>query len=536
MNQEGKTGRSGDREIGTRDSPVLPISLFIPLLLAAVANVANADSALSVRVFDGNGAELTGDAVCASVERTPPARCSSDLTAADGDPDALRFVLIGPRGALPLSVALRSFSKSAHQVLDSVDIVPLKSIACPAGTSSDHDCASTLPIRAVTDDLDRSHPLVKDRSLKVELGGTFIVATPTGNVLATVPVTVPRELDVDRQASLSATLRVRLLRIEPGGAPPIGTDASDAIARVRNEIARTAGAWSQCGIDLGDVNGVDVKVVDPPPPHLLAVGCDAALPASGGFFVFNADGQRIEVKVPAGTSPRGASRLAAIALKKAGFTAVVFDGSPGNAAPYGPSDISVRRRNGDLAILATARDPAPDGIAPQQGHASTDATLDACIGSVSPDNGLDHFTDSNSVQGSIEERTLIRAFDDGDPRTVDVYVVPSFGGSNRIGESFIAVDHGSIRNVVIEDRAGFRAGHASLTLAHELGHVLMSDPGHPDDFGTDTPTRLMDADAVDGTAFGPRRLTIVECIRAVRESGPKADVPILSTANAAKRR
>jgi hypothetical protein len=106
--------------------------------------------------------------------------------------------------------------------------------------------------------------------------------------------------------------------------------------------------------------------------------------------------------------------------------------------------------------------------------------------------------------------------------------VPSFAGGGRIGESFIGADGGATRNVAIEDRGGGRAGQASFAMAHELGHVLLDDPGHPDDFGADTPTRLMDADAANASAFGPRRLLVAECARAVRQSGPGAPVPLLA--------
>ena len=121
-----------------------------------------------------------------------------------------------------------------------------------------------------------------------------------------------------------------------------------------------------------------------------------------------------------------------------------------------------------------------------------------------------------------------KAFDDGEPSTLELYVVPSFGGDSRIGESFIFADGGAIKDVVLEDRASLRADRASFTLAHELGHVLLDQPGHPDDFGLDTPTRLMDADAVNASAFGPRRLTIAECERVVRQSGPSSPPRLLS--------
>jgi hypothetical protein len=56
----------------------------------------------------------------------------------------------------------------------------------------------------------------------------------------------------------------------------------------------------------------------------------------------------------------------------------------------------------------------------------------------------------------------------------------------------------------------------------------MDVPGHPDDYQVDTPTLLMDSDAADASAFGPRRITVDECARVVRQAGPRARVPLLS--------
>jgi hypothetical protein len=56
---------------------------------------------------------------------------------------------------------------------------------------------------------------------------------------------------------------------------------------------------------------------------------------------------------------------------------------------------------------------------------------------------------------------------------------------------------------------------------------LLQLAGHPDDFGTDSPTSLMDADAADATIFGPRRVSLAECERAILQSGPDAPLPLL---------
>ena len=204
-------------------------------------------------------------------------------------------------------------------------------------------------------------------------------------------------------------------------------------------------------------------------------------------------------------------------FEQAGFDVQLSDNPRMAAGAFGSTDLSVRRPGGALARLEQLGGRA----------VSTDPTLTACIGQVSLEDGLQHFGDVDAMVGTLEERTLIKAIDDHDPTTIEVVMVPGFAKGGRIGESFIGADGGTIRNVVIIDRAGIRSNRASFTLAHEIGHVLLDDPGHPDDFGFDTPTQLMDADASDPTAFGPRRLTIDECVRTLRQSGPDRPVPLL---------
>jgi hypothetical protein len=136
------------------------------------------------------------------------------------------------------------------------------------------------------------------------------------------------------------------------------------------------------------------------------------------------------------------------------------------------------------------------------------------------------FGDMDSPSGTLEERSLVKSLEPV-TRGAHVVYVPYFSGGGRIGESFIYGDGSSVRNVVIVDRSGARARQSSHAVAHELGHVLLDMPGHPDDFGKDTPHLLMDSDASDASAYGPRRLTNDECARIVRESGPRSKAPIL---------
>jgi len=225
------------------------------------------------------------------------------------------------------------------------------------------------------------------------------------------------------------------------------------------------------------------------------------------------------VNLTRGAMPDRAAFDIARAFEKAGFLAIVSPNARIAPGAGGSVDVLVKRKDGALATL----EPIAPGAA-----LTTDATLAVRIGSVDLSDGLQHFGDMDSVAGTLEERTLLKSVDDGDPQTVEVVVVPSFTGGGRIGESFIASDLSSLRNAVLLDRAGVRARRISLTLAHELGHVLLDMPGHPDDYGVDTPTQLMDSDASDASPFGPRRLTLDECARVVRQAGPKARVPLLS--------
>jgi hypothetical protein len=205
-------------------------------------------------------------------------------------------------------------------------------------------------------------------------------------------------------------------------------------------------------------------------------------------------------------------------LVAAGFRAVVSANAKITRGALRTADVLVYDAKGNPARLERLPDLP----------LSSDATLSACIGDVDLSDGLMHFSDYDAAAGTLEERTLIKAFDDGDPTTIELFVIPSFARSGRIGESFIYADGASVRNAVIVDRAGIRAGARSHTLAHEIGHILLDMPGHPDDYGVDMPSTLMDADAADATIFGPRRLSVEECERALRQSGPGTPAPLLT--------
>jgi hypothetical protein len=480
---------------------------------------------LLFRFVEARFVDVAGRPVDAAISgvplsRTPPSRAPASPTAGGGE--GVRVVLIGHDEDLPPSLSIASVD-AGGRVIDALPALDLGRAPCPEDVGPGLSCRATLPVRPVFDEVDRAHPLATERSLQAELGGA-LVARAQRRKLSAVRVVGPRDADVGPIDRLRAQLRVMLVRERAQGAPPFGADDRTALELVRRQVRQSNALWGQCGISFGPPEELDMRLVDPPGPHMIAVGCDAGLPASGGALRARIDGKEVRSELRAGEEPREAARRLARAIEAAGFVARVSDNARTGPAALPTSDVLVRRRDGNRAVVE-----APEGA-----PLSSDATLKACVGAVDLRDGLQHFTDVDAVAGTLEERALLKAFDDADPRTIEVLFVPSFATGGRIGESFIRGDRSSLRNMLIEDRAGVRADRFSFALAHELGHVLLDVPGHTDDYGSDTPTRLMDSDAADPSPFGPRRLGLDECARAVRQSGPLAPVPVLQRWQLAK--
>ena len=450
----------------------------------------------------------------ASLERTPPERMEGPNDAPYSDPDALRVVLTLPEmGAEAAPVlAVESVGASGGR-MDLQPRVPFELVPCGTGRR----CYATTALRFVVDDVDRVHAVTAARSLRAEVGGAIVMRV-NGRKMQAIRVLGPRTGAGGPIGRLRATLRPFVMRVAPGDGPAIGGNEAGAVAALRAEFGLAAAMWGQCGLSFGP-SALDVKVADPPPPHLISFGQDLGFYSSGGELRVRAGGQLLGLTIAPRSSPERVARQFALVAEKNGLLAIVSPNARISPGASGSVDVSLRRRDGTLVAI----EPVSGGV-----PISTDPTLTVRIGRIDFSNGLHHFGDMDSMSGTLEERTLVKALDDGDPRTVEIIVIPAFSGGGRIGESFIASDLSSVRNVVLLDRAGVRARRSSLTLAHELGHVFLNVPGHPDDYGIDTPTLLMDSDASDASPFGPRRLTLDECARVVRESGPHARLPLLT--------
>jgi len=321
------------------------------------------------------------------------------------------------------------------------------------------------------------------------------------------------------RAARRARLRIHVLRARPGGRPAVGGDTSGAMRIGREQVRIANEIWLQCGVTFGDPDQADVRVVDPPVPSMLSVGNHDGLPAHGGGAIrFVAGGQAIG---PVATRPRARPLATALevaaALRAEGLVPRVLQNPPTELGAGRSADVLVRDADGDLVRL--------------ERHGSHDLTTDVrqgvAIGEVDLSDGLGEFDNMTAAAGTIEERAMIHALADDDPRTIDLFVVNRFTSGTRQGEAFIEADGEAIVNVVLLDRNGVRQEREAWTQSHEVGHVLLNQPFHPDNVGPDRPWLLMDADSSLGLVTGPKRLTWDECHRVRQMSGVDATPPLL---------
>ncbi len=471
---------------------------------------------LEVRAYDTRDRQVDLATSHASISRVIPSIVSEQKSSGEGlDPDALYWMVTGDPSYLPDHLSFAS-TNALGKPLDRLNNVPLVQVSCPAGLP-EHQCRRSAPIRAVGDAIDRHHPAIRKTALLAEVGGRIAVKID-GSEVVSIRVGGPRDTALGPIERLRARIKTHIVRAAAGGSPPVGGTDAGAIQVLREELEIASGLWGQCGVHFGLPAELSIQVVDPPPPFMLAVGCELGLPASGGVLKFLVDGAPVSVASVSGDTPGAVAERLSGAIREAGFRAVLSANAKIARGALRTVDVLVYDQKGKPATITQQPDTA----------LSSDPTLSVCVGGVDLSDGLTHFTDYDAAAGTVEERSLIKAFDDGDPTTIELFVIPNFSRSGRIGESFIYADGASVRNAVIVDRAGIRAGARSHTLAHEIGHILLDMPGHPDDYGVDTPSTLMDADAADATVFGPRRLSIAECERAVRQSGPGTPAPLLT--------
>ena len=370
-------------------------------------------------------------------------------------------------------------------------------------------------IRLVADSVDKQARGAEQRTLLVALRDRVVVGYRGRRV--TLYVGRPGNED-GPLAARQARLSIHILRQTTEGPAVIGRNDVDALEIMRAQVRSANEVWAQCGLTFGAASEVAMDVVNPPPPTMLAVADDDGLPARGGGEIrFRVDAQSIgPLATRTSATPASTAEDIAKALRAHGLVAHVSPNLPNRSAAGPGVDIVVRRSDGSFV------DIEPDDEHPL----SSDAQQSLKIGRVDLSDGLLEFDNMTALVGSLEERSLLKTLADDDPATIDVFIVNQFSNATRQGEAFIAEPRAAIVNAVVLDRNGLRHSPLAWTLAHEIGHVLMNDPLHPDNIGPDRPWLLMDADNGRGTVDGPKRLRAQDCQR-VRDEARKAASPLL---------
>ncbi|UJR79105.1 ImmA/IrrE family metallo-endopeptidase [Sandaracinus amylolyticus] len=463
---------------------------WVAALIVLVAISASAQQRAEVRLLNGANTPLdpTRDVLMPSLH-IPNDTTLPRVWSFDGTSDArdVRIELVG--------------LDADEATIESVDALGITRHAQEhVALHREGDVRRSAFLRLVTTDLDAEAPDVTDRVLQVALGD--LVRVTAAGATYEIRVASPRR----------ARLRMRIVRNEAGGRPAIGGDEARAAALAREQVTIANEIWAQCGIGFGDPLELDVAVVDPPTVSMLSVADVDGLPARGGGVIrMRVDGRAIPaITTRPNARPVETALAIATALRRARFVARVFENERTENGADRSADVVVRHRDGSLVTITR------DGDAPL----STDARQRVSLAEVDLGDGVREFDNMAALTGTLEERALIRAITDEDERTIDVLVVSEFTGRTRDGEAFVSGEAagapGSIANVVLVSREGIARARTAFTLAHELGHVLLDHPLHPDHLGPDQPWRLMDSDAADSTILGPRRLTETECARARR--------------------
>lgn len=305
------------------------------------------------------------------------------------------------------------------------------------------------------------------------------------------------------------TLNISLLRDRIGGSPVAGKNEQGARDIVRFQVGVAREIFAQCSLDVVLADETRPVLVNPPGPCLLAVGEKFGLPASGGEVRLVVDHQKQgPIKLKPGSTPEQTALTLGRYLKARGFQPYVTKNAKRGDSAFPTADVLIRRVNGTLARV----EPWPDH------PMTTDRQQSIEIGEVDLSDGLEAYNEESAKIGTIEERTLIKALEDFDPKTIDVFVVNKLEVGKKQGESFVQGSNSSLANAIVLDLRALATTRQSYTLSHELGHVLLNDLSHPDDDkNVSSVTRLMHSDS-SSALDGPNRLTREECKRILRSN------------------
>lgn len=441
--------------------------------------------------------------------------------ARSGDVDDVRVEVWDPGALLAPSVRLESIVVHGSGMLPSGGRRGLLSALALTREHERQPYRSRF-VRLVGDAMDLNAPGVQGQTLLVGLRDRLRASYRRPGVAgeASIDVRVGRPGNEDGpRAARRARWRLVAMRATSGGRPVVGNDDDGAAALLREQVQISNEVYLQCAITFGAPSSYPVLLADPPRSTLLAVADDDGLRAAGGDVVFRVGGRVIgPISTRAGWTPLETAEAIGRAVARAGLTPRVTVNRRTDYASLGSADVMVSDAQGRwLSFEPLLNAPL-----------TTDRRQRLQIGTVDLRDGLEEFQNMNSSSGTLEERTLLKSLMDDDPTTIELVIVNRFTRGTRIGEAFIEGDRGAIVNALFLDRTGLSAQREAWTQSHELGHIMLDQPWHPDNLGPDRPWLLMDSDASLSAVNGPKRMTAEECERIRSVSGPSATPALLS--------
>ena len=276
--------------------------------------------------------------------------------------------------------------------------------------------------------------------------------------------------------TLPARLRVRVLRTGAGGGVAVGSDAAGGIVIAREEVANANALWGQCGIQFGAPAELDVAVVDPPPPHMISVGCGLGLPAQRRTARAASGTAALRAATGGGLVPGARRERDRIAASPCGIQRLAQPRTLARASPRTARSTCSCGAPRATTCRSKWFTPGPSRPAPRRVPRRSQ-----------PERRLEPLQRLGCAAGTLEERALLKAIADDDPDQIDVLVLPYFVTVGRIGESFVDAAGLGVRNAIIIDRAGVRAGAALVCPRARARPCPFADGGSPRRFWRRSP-------------------------------------------------
>ncbi|HUT79248.1 MAG TPA: hypothetical protein VM285_16230 [Polyangia bacterium] len=466
------------------------------LVTAIAAPAAGAGSGTSVEPeigvvwLDADGGEISEDHGAIGVFGV-----AGVATGAAGSPARFRLVMPDPSQPPSVRLTIASVPAAGGRDRDALRGVPLE----PIGDGR----LATPWLVAVASLEDLRDPGLAGRALRVRVDDRVEARVRRGGGRAhrsSRAVTLSAA-DSGSLALRRVELEVVVLRRGPGGPPVAGGDEAGAVSMMRFQAEVLNEVLAPCAVWVGAPAELPVRVVEPSPTALIAIGDPLGLPSGGGEVRLEIDGRRLpSLKVGSGYEPAETARILAAHVRQAGLRALVSQNALNPFAVYATVDVVVRRADG-----------APATVRPWEGSpVTTDRRQPIRVGGMELGVGIDARGPNDFASGTIQERALVKVLGSDRPGPIRIFVVDGLGAGRKQGEAFPRSAGPALGDTVIMDWRAFRNTRQAFALPHEVVHLLLGDLGHPDAAGDRRPELLMHSRA-SSAVDGPRRLTGDQC-------------------------